>query len=101
MAYGLEIYNSSGNLIVGTTSDLIALAAYDQITIPASGSANITVSGMTNTNQWQVVIYSSDPSVVLNANITWSKSTDTLTLNNTNPSSASASTINYLVFRQG
>lgn len=100
MSYGLEIYNSSGNLIVGTTSDLLALASNGTLTIPASGNIPVTVTGVTNTSQWVVLILSNNGGLVpLNTSVSASKTTDTVTFSNSNTSNAAD--IRYLIMRRG
>lgn len=92
MAYGAEIFNSSGTKIIELSSRVARFVAQGTTTVPSSGSIDITVTGMENNDSWGVFYASNIGAVSVNI----SKSTDTLTF--TNPGSGSRQ-IDYWIIR--
>ena len=79
MAYGLEVYNSSGNTVLSYTSRVPRFVQNG--TFRANGNSNTvtTVSGMANNDSWGIfasIIGSS------NGAITFTKNTGSFTTNN-------------------
>ena len=56
MAYGLEIYNSSGTKIVSYTDRLVRFVASGTVTGNSSGYIDVTVTGMANNDTWGVAL---------------------------------------------
>jgi len=56
MAYGLEVYNSSGTKIVSYTDRLVRFVASGTVTGNSSGYIDVTVTGMANNDTWGVAL---------------------------------------------
>lgn len=56
MAYGLEVFNSSGTKIISYTDRLVRFVSYGTITGNSSGYINVTVTGMANNDTWGVTL---------------------------------------------
>lgn len=93
MAYGIEVYNSSGTKMVGIDSSLGAIVAQGSVTVDAYGtSSTIPITGMEDNDFWSVVLYEEVSSIVYYATI----SSGGFVLNN---ASDSQKTLKYLVVR--
>ena len=56
MAYGLEIYNSSGNTVLAYTSRVPRFVQSGTFTLNGSSNTNITVTNMANNDSWDVFL---------------------------------------------
>lgn len=93
MAYGAEVFNSSGTKILELSSRVARLAAQGQATTTNNGSSNtvtVSITGMLNNDSWEVVAFSGSL-----AGVKVAKSTGSFTI--TTP--ASGTTVDYLVVR--
>jgi hypothetical protein len=54
--YGLEIYNSTGVLVVAVTSRLPRFVATGTVRVNAGQSATIFISGLQNDDSWDVIV---------------------------------------------
>jgi hypothetical protein len=96
MAFGLEIYNSSGNVVINNDSSLSAFATSGVITVSAgSTTAPISVPGMSNNGLWSVILFYDNGSVPQYVSITISNNSFTLT----EQLGFADQTLNYLVVR--
>jgi len=83
MAYGIQIFNASGNLVISSDSDGGVILNQETITTsnvtsPAGGSVDVTVTDVNDTNKIAFGLY---PSARTNG-ITYSTSGNTLTISN-------------------
>lgn len=93
MAYGAEVFNSSGTKILELSSRVARLAAQGQATTTNNGSSNtvtVSITGMLNNDSWEVVAFSGSI-----AGVKVSKNTGSFTI--TTPSSNTV--VDYLVVR--
>jgi len=96
MAYGLQVWNSAGRLVVDYSDRLVRFVSYGTVTANSSGYANVSVSGMANNDTWGVALgeipfifqYDNSPSV------SFVKQSGNLRIN-----APSGSTVDYYVFR--
>ena len=96
MAYGLQVWNSAGRLVVDYSDRLVQFVSYGTVTANSSGYANVSVSGMANNDTWGVALgeipfifqYNNSPSV------SFVKQSGNLRIN-----APSGSTVDYYVFR--
>jgi len=56
MAYGVEVFNSSGNKVLELSNRVAHFVTTGSITIPAGSTSNVTVSGLQNNDSWLVII---------------------------------------------
>lgn len=97
MAYGLEVYNSSGTKIVSYTDRLVRFVAFGTVTGNSSGYIDVTVTGMANNDTWGVAL--GDQPFLLTFNdpkpqTSFVKSTNNLRINVPN-----GLVVKYFVFR--
>jgi len=97
MAYGLEVYNSSGTKIVSYTDRLVRFVAHGTVTGNSSGYIDVTVTGMANNDTWGVAI--GDQPYLLTFNdprpqVSFIKQTNNLRINVPN-----TTVVDYYVFR--
>jgi|TARA_R110002124_G_scaffold101689_1_gene249474 hypothetical protein len=96
MAYGLQVFNAAGRLIVDYSDRLVRFVSYGTITANSSGYANVSVSGMANNDTWGVALgelpfifqYNNPP------NVSFVKQSGNLRIN-----APAGSTVDYYVFR--
>jgi len=60
MAYGLEIYNSSGNTVLSYTSRVARFVQNGAVTVNAFSNTTVTVTNMVNNDSWDVFLASAD-----------------------------------------
>ena len=99
MAYGLEIYNASGNTVLSYTSRVTRFVQYGTVTVSASSSSDVTVVGMENNDSWDVFLdlnASTWATLVGGNTITVTLNTGFFTITNLRTSS---STVTYWVLR--
>ena len=56
MAYGLEVYNSSGNTVLAYTSRVPRFVQSGTFTSLKTSNTDITVTGMQNNDSWDVFL---------------------------------------------
>lgn len=56
MAYGIEIFNSSGTKILELSNRVARFVQNGSGTVAASSSTNVTVTGMQNNDSWNVFL---------------------------------------------
>jgi hypothetical protein len=56
MAYGLEIYNASGNTVLSYTSRVPRFVQNGIFSLASGANVDITVVGMQNNDSWEVFI---------------------------------------------
>jgi hypothetical protein len=56
MAFGVEIYNASGNTVLSYTSRVPRFSLYGTTTITGTSNTNVTVIGMQNNDSWDVFL---------------------------------------------
>ena len=74
MAYGLEIYNTSGNTVLSYTSRVPRFVQSGTFTLVGSNTVNTTVTGLANNDSWNVFAVANNFGTGLSLRIT--KSTD-------------------------
>jgi len=93
MAYGIEIFNSSGVKVLELSNRVARFVQYGTATIPANGSVAVTVPGAENNDSWSAF---HTLSTGVAANITYTKSTNTFTFYN---SAFASYTLLYWIIR--
>jgi hypothetical protein len=83
MAYGIQIFNASGNLVISSDSDGGVILnqetiATSNVTATAGGSVDVTVTDVSDTNKIAFGLYPSSQT----SGITYSTSGNTLTISN-------------------
>jgi len=91
MAYGLEVYNSSGNTVLSYTSRVPRFVQSGTFTVNTSVRANIAVSGMENNDSWNVFL---QPLLSTWVNLKYSKNTGFFLV-----STSSNTSVSYWVVR--
>ena len=81
MAYGLKVYDASGNVRLDTTDREFRYVANYSGNLAANTTTNITVSGLSTDGTWGV-----NEQGLVNFDLDVSISTNTLTVENTNSS---------------
>jgi hypothetical protein len=56
MAYGLEIYNASGNTVLSYTSRVTRFAQYGTVFSLKNSNTDVTAVGMENNDSWEVFL---------------------------------------------
>jgi hypothetical protein len=56
MAYGLEVYNSSGNTVLSFTSRVPRFVQSGTVTANSTGTT-VTVTGLANNDSWDVIAF--------------------------------------------
>lgn len=92
MAYGLEIYNSSGNTVLAYTSRVPRFVQSGTFVSPAVSNTNVTVTNMANNDSWDVFLSANAGAI----DIRYTLNTGFFTARN---SSASGVTVEYWVVR--
>ena len=104
--YGLKIRNSSGNVIYDTSSRMARFVTSG--TAPSSGtlsqnqSATVTVTGMANTSDWNVVVLpttGASSSSYFGYTFTVVKATNQFTITNTSTTANSYKSVSYTHLR--
>ena len=96
MAYGLEVVNTSGTKIIGTTDRLVRFVASGTVTANSNHYADVTITGMANNDSWGVAlgdipfIYS----IYGRPSVSYVKQTNNLRIY-----AGSGNTVDYYVFR--
>lgn len=54
--YGLEVYNSTGKLVISITSRLPRFVATGTVRVNAGQSTNVFISGLQNNDSWDVIV---------------------------------------------
>jgi hypothetical protein len=93
MAYGAEIFNSSGVKVLELSNRVARFVQAGTVTLPASGSVAVTVPGAANNDSWSAF---HTLEVGAGANVTYAKSTNTFTFYN---SAAASYTLLYWIIR--
>ena len=92
MAYGLKVYDASGNVRLDTTDREFRYISFHTGTVSASSSVNVSVSGMTNDGTWGL---NETQGTNIDAEISMGTNQFTVTNNN----SFNSATYNVQVFR--
>jgi hypothetical protein len=97
MAFGVEIYNASGNTVLSYTSRITRFSQNGSFIANGSSNTVINVSGMENNDSWGVFgVITSTPYASAGANISYIKNTGFFVARNT---SGVAAAITYWVLR--
>jgi len=56
MAYGIEVFNSSGVKVLELSNRVAHFVVTGSITVAAGATSNVTVSGLQNNDSWLVII---------------------------------------------
>lgn len=81
MAYGAEVFNSSGTKILELSNRVAHFVVTGSITVTAGNTSSVTVSGMQNNDTWLVIVADSSSSVALSI-YTVTKSTNSFSIYN-------------------
>jgi hypothetical protein len=92
MAYGLEVYNSSGNTVLAYTSRVTRFVQNGTFLAPNTSNTNITVTGMLNNDSWDVFLAANSTAI----DIRYTLNTGFFTATNL---SAVSVTVEYWVLR--
>ena len=93
MAYGIEIFNSSGVKVLELSNRVARFVQYGTVVVPANGSVDVTVPGAANNDSWSAF---HTLSFGVGANMTYTKSTNTFTFYN---SAGASYTLYYWIIR--
>jgi hypothetical protein len=80
MAYGIEIFNSSGVKVLELSNRVPRFVQNGTGTVAASSTSTVSVTGMQNNDSWNVFVYESGSGF---AGLTVTKNTGSFTITNT------------------